>query len=77
MAPSAVSVSGPNVDHPSAKWSTKANNKSDSIRLGDVETTKLVLSTFRCLIADLCEQFKGGHPGQVTATKSVSGACIC
>jgi dihydroxyacetone synthase len=21
------------------------------------------LRTFRCLIADLCEQFKGGHPG--------------
>jgi len=23
----------------------------------------LFLRTFRCLIADLCEQFKGGHPG--------------
>ncbi|KAI0199869.1 Transketolase, thiamine diphosphate binding domain-containing protein [Astrocystis sublimbata] len=22
-----------------------------------------VLSTFRCLVADLCEQYKGGHPG--------------
>jgi dihydroxyacetone synthase len=24
-----------------------------------------VLRTFRLLIADLCEQFAGGHPGQV------------
>lgn len=23
----------------------------------------LVLRVFRCYIADLCEQFKGGHPG--------------
>ena len=23
----------------------------------------LVLKTFRILIADLCQQFKGGHPG--------------
>lgn len=25
----------------------------------------LVLKTLRLLIADLCQQFKGGHPGQV------------
>lgn len=24
-----------------------------------------VLKTFRLLVADLCEQFKGGHPGYV------------
>lgn len=24
---------------------------------------RLVLSTFRLLVADLCQQFKGGHPG--------------
>ncbi|KAI0429249.1 transketolase [Xylaria sp. FL1042] len=29
----------------------------------DAERSKRVLRTFRCLIADLCEQFKGGHPG--------------
>ena len=23
----------------------------------------LALRTIRCLVADLCEQFKGGHPG--------------
>lgn len=26
----------------------------------------LVLKTFRVLIADLCQQFNGGHPGYVT-----------
>lgn len=26
----------------------------------------LVLKTFRLLIADLCQQFKGGHPGYAT-----------
>lgn len=25
----------------------------------------IVLKTFRLLIADLCQQFKGGHPGYV------------
>lgn len=27
----------------------------------------LVLKTFRMLIADLCQQFGGGHPGYVVA----------
>ena len=26
----------------------------------------LVLKTFRLLVADLCEQFNGGHPGYVS-----------
>ncbi|KAK7403005.1 hypothetical protein QQX98_011246 [Neonectria punicea] len=29
----------------------------------DAETIDLVLRQFRCLIADLCQQFNGGHPG--------------
>jgi dihydroxyacetone synthase len=29
----------------------------------DKETIDLVLRQFRCLIADLCQQFNGGHPG--------------
>jgi dihydroxyacetone synthase len=28
-----------------------------------------VLKTFRILIADLCQQFNGGHPGQVIPVK--------
>lgn len=29
----------------------------------DPETIDFVLRQFRCLIADLCQQFNGGHPG--------------
>jgi dihydroxyacetone synthase len=29
-----------------------------------------VLQTFRILIADLCQQFNGGHPGQVPPKRS-------
>ena len=29
------------------------------------EKHDLVLRVFRCLIADLCQQFNGGHPGCV------------
>lgn len=29
----------------------------------DPATIDLVLRQFRCLIADLCQQFNGGHPG--------------
>lgn len=31
--------------------------------LEELEKHGRVLGVFRCLIADLCEQFKGGHPG--------------
>jgi dihydroxyacetone synthase len=30
----------------------------------DPQTVDLVLRQFRCLIADLCQQFNGGHPGR-------------
>lgn len=32
-------------------------------QLQELAKTDYVLRVFRCLIADLCEQFKGGHPG--------------
>jgi dihydroxyacetone synthase len=38
---------------------------TSTLELHDVAKTDFVLRTFRCLIADLCEQFKGGHPGYV------------
>ncbi|KAH6853136.1 Transketolase, thiamine diphosphate binding domain-containing protein [Chaetomium sp. MPI-CAGE-AT-0009] len=68
MAPSAVNppVSAAALDHLPVKLANKAsgqNGTTNDIQLADVETTDLVLRTFRCLIADLCEQFKGGHPG--------------
>ena len=37
----------------------------DSLQLQESEKHDLVLRVFRCLIADLREQFKGGHPGSV------------
>lgn len=37
------------------------NEASSVAALSDQED--LVLKTFRLLIADLCQQFSGGHPG--------------
>ncbi|OTB05534.1 hypothetical protein M426DRAFT_72833 [Hypoxylon sp. CI-4A] len=45
-----------------------------SRQLGDNEKTSLVLRTFRCLIADLCEQFKGGHPGSAMGMAAIGVA---
>ncbi|KAI1617685.1 Transketolase, thiamine diphosphate binding domain-containing protein [Exophiala viscosa] len=44
---------------------TKINgtNGVDSLQPKESDKHDLVLRVFRCLIADLCEQFKGGHPG--------------
>jgi dihydroxyacetone synthase len=67
MAPSAVTpASAATPNHRPAKLAGKAagqNGTTGDIKLRDAERTSLVLRTFRCLIADLCEQFKGGHPG--------------
>lgn len=30
----------------------------------------IALKTFRILIADLCQQFKGGHPGYVSCLRA-------
>lgn len=64
MAPSAVPVES------ISNLPLKVANKSGvqmypitSIEMSDKESTGRVLRVFRCLIADLCEQFKGGHPG--------------
>jgi dihydroxyacetone synthase len=67
MAPSfqeyedAVSLQPVDIRH------TKLNgiNVIDSLQPQEMETHDLVLRVFRSLIADLCEQFKGGHPGYV------------
>jgi dihydroxyacetone synthase len=36
-----------------------------TLELQEDEKHDFVLRVYRCLIADLCEQFKGGHPGYV------------
>lgn len=41
------------------------NGNGLKIVADDTQKHDLVLKVFRCLIADLCEQFKGGHPGYV------------
>jgi dihydroxyacetone synthase len=65
MAPSAVSAveSLPTLPVKGTLLKTGDQNGSANIQLEDAELGDRVLRTFRCLIADLCEQFKGGHPG--------------
>ncbi|KAF2963982.1 hypothetical protein GQX73_g9594 [Xylaria multiplex] len=46
-----------------AAGQNRQDNKASTLASQDVERSNRVLRTFRCLIADLCEQFKGGHPG--------------
>lgn len=36
----------------------------------------IVLKTFRILIADLCQQFGGGHPGYVSIANSQCSYCF-
>lgn len=47
--------------------STLVNGYSEEdkklVNSGKTDDHDLVLKTFRLLIADLCEQFGGGHPG--------------
>jgi dihydroxyacetone synthase len=63
MAPSAVTLSPVSAAALPVKSKANGHGASNGIQLDDAETNSLVLRTFRCLIADLCEQFKGGHPG--------------
>lgn len=71
MAPSVVDVPKDTVSHLPLKLSangdkTNGDHAISTLELKDVAKTDFVLRTFRCLIADLCEQFKGGHPGYVS-----------
>lgn len=43
----------------------KEEKKEESSVTKLSETEEMVLKTFRILIADLCQQFGGGHPGYV------------
>lgn len=38
-------------------------NGAATLQLEEADKHDQVLRVFRCLIADLCEQFGGGHPG--------------
>lgn len=65
MSPSALPTN--TVSNLPLRLTPKANgNKTantSSLHVEDGEKIDFVLRTFRCLIADLCEQFSGGHPG--------------
>lgn len=64
MAPSAVPVDDATPLQQTLPLNgSEKHEKTLSVQLQDAKMTDLVVRTFRCLIADLCEQFKGGHPG--------------
>jgi len=62
MAPFAV---GSTAHLPVNVAKRKGVNGLPNIELAAKEQDDLVLRTFGCLIADLCEQFKRGHPGSI------------
>ncbi|KAK1585497.1 transketolase [Colletotrichum navitas] len=64
MAPSAV-PSEPAPQDVVASKPLNAGSNTSPFQLTEAgkKEVDFVLRTFRCLIADLCEQYKGGHPG--------------
>ncbi|KAK2044672.1 transketolase [Colletotrichum somersetense] len=65
MAPSAVPREPVPQHVVASKPLHAANARASPFQLTEAEKKEVdfVLRTFRCLIADLCEQYKGGHPG--------------
>lgn len=65
MAPSLEEVEDAVLALPVKRTSEKINGMKavETLKLQEDDKHDLVLSVYRCLIADLCEQFKGGHPG--------------
>ncbi|KAK4499227.1 hypothetical protein PRZ48_009740 [Zasmidium cellare] len=75
MAPSAISNN--DIDHLPLKVNGKQNGAQahvEDIQMEANEKTKLVLGTFRCLIADLCHQFGCGHPGSAMGMAAIGVA---
>ena len=73
MAPSAVE----SVSHLPLKIASSKNGASDglmNLKFEGAELNDYVLKSFRCLIADLCEQFKGGHPGSAMGMAAIGVA---
>lgn len=67
MAPSAVQVGADDVAHLPLKLDGKANSANakhvENLQMEAQDKTQYVLKSYRCLIADLCQQFNMGHPG--------------
>jgi dihydroxyacetone synthase len=73
MAPSAID----SVSRLPLKVVPTKNGTSDgliNLKFEGAELNNRVLKTFRCLIADLCEQFKGGHPGSAMGMAAIGVA---
>lgn len=49
----------------------KENVSVSTLEIQSQDQTQYVLRVFRCLIADLCEQFKGGHPGSAMGMAAI------
>jgi dihydroxyacetone synthase len=70
MAPSAIE----SVSNLPLKVVSSKNEASDgliNLKFERAELNDHVLRTFRCLIADLCEQFNGGHPGSAMGMAAI------
>ncbi|RDW91962.1 hypothetical protein BP5796_01356 [Coleophoma crateriformis] len=70
MAPSAVE----SVSHLPVTVKGASSDGFLDVKLAASAQDDLVLKTFRCLIADLCEQFKGGHPGSAMGMAAIGVA---
>jgi dihydroxyacetone synthase len=73
MAPSAIE----NVSYLPLEVILSKNGANDNLvnlKLERADLGDRVLKTFRCLIADLCEQFGGGHPGSAMGMAAVGVA---
>ncbi len=73
MAPSAIE----RVSNLQVKAFPSENGVSNGFlnaKLEGHELSSRVLREFRCLIADLCEQFKGGHPGSAMGMAAIGVA---
>jgi dihydroxyacetone synthase len=73
MAPSAIE----RVSHLPLKVVPSKNGTFDgliSLKFEGAELNDRGLKTFRCLIADLCEQFNGGHPGSAMGMAAIGVA---
>lgn len=55
-----------------AKLDTKLDSKSEAMATTPADT--LAVHTIRTLGADLCQQFKGGHPGTVMGAAAIGVA---
>lgn len=78
MAPSATESASEHTLNGKLNQLPKGNGATDSalkdLKFEGKELNDHVLKTFRCLIADLCEQFKGGHPGSAMGMAAIGVA---